>query len=263
MKNRNLFKLQIVFVILTIIFFGCSSNKGNKTTKIAGGISTPLTYKKIIDLGMLITEDLPERIIGKATMEKMGWEKNNEFDVRYWEFPTSDSTTMKGSDTYFTLFNHAGTHVDAPNHISEEGGIDSYPLEVFIGPVKVFDISEYTAENPVPMKIFENKISAGDIVITYVNFSPSKSGNKSPGFSTYLSEEASEFLAELPVRAFCTDAASAGASHQAFLTRRIPIYEQLINVDKLLYKENMVFVGVPINIKDGDGMLVRPVVLVY
>jgi kynurenine formamidase len=41
------------------------------------------------------------------------------------------------------------------------------------------------------------------------------------------------------------------------------VYETLVNVDSLLEKSNMYFVGVPLNIKDGDGMLVRPVVLVY
>jgi kynurenine formamidase len=30
-----------------------------------------------------------------------------------------------------------------------------------------------------------------------------------------------------------------------------------------LGKENMLFVGAPLNIKDGDGMMVRPVVLIY
>jgi len=51
--------------------------------------------------------------------------------------------------------------------------------------------------------------------------------------------------------------------HYAFLSRGIPIYEQLFSVDKLLDKENMYFVGVPLNIRGGDGMIVRPVVFVY
>ena len=98
---------------------------------------------------------------------------------------------------------------------------------------------------------------------------------------TTLSFEAAEYLAELPVRAFATDAWSVGARgnvpaevqnnvyqreapiHNAFLSRSIPIYEALLNVDKLLTKRNMLFTGTPLNIKDGDGMLVRPVVLVY
>ena len=51
--------------------------------------------------------------------------------------------------------------------------------------------------------------------------------------------------------------------HYAFLSRGIPVYETLVNFDSLLDKGNMYFVGVPLNIKDGDGMMVRPVVLAY
>ena len=51
--------------------------------------------------------------------------------------------------------------------------------------------------------------------------------------------------------------------HQAFLSRGIPIFEQLVNIDKLLDRDSMFFFGAPLNIKDGDGMMVRPLVLVY
>jgi kynurenine formamidase len=40
------------------------------------------------------------------------------------------------------------------------------------------------------------------------------------------------------------------------------VYEQLFNLDRLIGRENLYFVGVPLNIKDGDGMMVRPVALV-
>jgi len=49
----------------------------------------------------------------------------------------------------------------------------------------------------------------------------------------------------------------------AFLSRGILAYEQLVNVGGLLGKERMYFVGVPLNAKDSDGMIVRPVVFVY
>lgn len=51
--------------------------------------------------------------------------------------------------------------------------------------------------------------------------------------------------------------------HQIFLARGIPIYEQLFNLDRLVNRERMFFVGVPLNIKDADGMMVRPVVFLY
>jgi kynurenine formamidase len=86
-----------------------------------------------------------------------------------------------------------------------------------------------------------------------------------------LSNDAAEFLAKVPVRAFGTDAYSVDAVedtawpniHHSFLSRGIPVYEELLNIDKLLSKHRMYFVGVPLNIKSGDGMMVRPVVFVY
>jgi len=96
-----------------------------------------------------------------------------------------------------------------------------------------------------------------------------------------LTYEAAEYLASIPVNAFGTDAFSVDTSddndpinskssvaraapvHHAFLSRGIPVYEQLFQVDVLLAKLNMYFVGVPLNIKDGDGMNVRPIVFVY
>lgn len=51
--------------------------------------------------------------------------------------------------------------------------------------------------------------------------------------------------------------------HYSFLSRSIPAYEQLMNMDRLLGKSNLFFVGVPLNIENGDGMIVRPVVFVY
>jgi kynurenine formamidase len=48
--------------------------------------------------------------------------------------------------------------------------------------------------------------------------------------------------------------------HYAFLSRAIPIYEELFNMDSLLERpetDAMYFTGVPLSIQDGDGMLVR------
>jgi kynurenine formamidase len=57
--------------------------------------------------------------------------------------------------------------------------------------------------------------------------------------------------------------ARAAPNHEAFLSVGIPIYEELFNLDRLLGKEKMFFTGVPLNIENGDGMMVRPVVFVY
>ena len=178
--------------------------------------------------------------------------------------------SVSGSNAYYTLFNHGGPHVDAPNHMGEGGGIDSYPIEGFSGPVKAFDVSGYAFGRSVPASVFQGHVQPGDIVLILTRYMPPQTDEALPDVKT-LTNEAAEFLATLRVKAYGTDAFSVDALtdtkipsiHHAFLSRGIPVYEQLLNVDKLLGKEKMFFVGAPLNIKGGDGMTVRPVVFVY
>lgn len=178
--------------------------------------------------------------------------------------------TLPGSNAYYTLFNHGGPHVDAPNHYGFSGGVDSFPVEAFSGPVRVFDARGYPDGPSVPVELFRGKVDADDIVLIVTGYSPPSPEQVIPEFPT-LTDEAAEFLATLPVRAYGTDGFSVGyvgetsttGGHYSFLTRGIPVYEQLFNVEVLFEKQNMFFVGVPLNIQDGDGMIVRPVVFVY
>ena len=237
------------------------------------------TPREIIDLGTLVTEDLPERIWGKAYLAANGFEEPNTFDVIRWTFDSGDGV-LSGSNAYYRLFNHGGPHVDAPNHIGLEGGLDSYAVDAFTGPVKAFDVSDYATGRSVPIDAFtEQEITAGDIVLIYTGYVPPSTDDAIPDTIT-LTPDAAEYLASIPVRAYGTDSWSVanldaepvdGATkearavpiHNAFLSRGIPVYEQLFNVDALLGKDDLWFVGVPLNIENADGMIVRPVVLAY
>jgi arylformamidase len=224
---------------------------------------------EVIDLGATVTEDLPQRFWGKAFMKQMGFTKQNSFEVIKWTFPV-DGGSISGSNAYYTLFNHGGPHVDAPNHVGAGGGVDSYPLQAFSGPVKIFDASSYPIGRSVPIQLFQGHVQVGDIVLVYTRYGAPQTETANPESRT-LTHEAAEFLATLPVRAYGTDAFGVETLtdtkvpwiHQSLLSHRIPVYEQLLNLDKLLGKEKMFFVGVPLNIKGGDGMMVRPVVFVY
>jgi len=79
--------------------------------------------KEVIDLGALITEDLPERLWGRRFASEMGFDTNNVFDVIHWEYADG---AVRGSNSFYTLFNHGGPHVDAPNHVGLGRGVGSY-----------------------------------------------------------------------------------------------------------------------------------------
>ena len=51
--------------------------------------------------------------------------------------------------------------------------------------------------------------------------------------------------------------------HYAFLSRDIPNIEGLANLESLIGEEEIVFVGFPLKIKDGNGAPLRAAALVY
>jgi kynurenine formamidase len=247
---------------------------------IARAQQVPLPLE-IIDLGALVTEDLPERVWGRAILSDQGWyEEQNRFDVEIQEQELPGGT-VSVSNSYYRFFNHGGPHVDAPNHIGLPGGLDSYPIEAFVGPLKVFDVSEFPIGRTVEVDFFKQQdIDPGDIVLIYTGYVAPSNATDYPA-NTTMTREAALYLAGIPIKAVGTDAHSlytydddrpieaetalgrVAPVHEVFLSRRIPIYEELFNVDQLLDKSSMLFTGAPLNIENGDGMMVRPVVFVY
>lgn len=247
-------------------------------------MSGPWKPVAVVDLGALVTDDLSERVLGKAFVNTMwaplGLDRPNRFEVIRWDFQMPGGS-VSGQNSYYTVQSHGGPHVDAPNHIGVGGGVDTYPIEAFAGPVRVFDARDFPPGRSVPVDVFEDSVNVGDVVLIYTGFARPES-DEVVAQSTTLTYDAAEFLATLPIRAFGTDAPSVASFeegeptveapsetaravpiHHAFLSRSIPVYEQLQNVGELFGHERMFFVGVPLNIRNGDAMIVRPVVFVY
>ncbi len=174
--------------------------------------------------------------------------------------------------------------MDAPNHMDPEGdGVDIYELQQLFGRVQVVDLRSQPRDEPIPRQRLESEgIEPGHIVLLLVGYSPPKTPDDYPSYP-YLSKAAAEYLAELPVQAVGTDALSVeciscffsggqqGATgyenllpvHHAFLTRGIPVFETLVNLEALIDEEYAVFVGFPLKVKDGDGSPIRAAALVY
>lgn len=260
-------RYAILYVGLFLI--SCAGETGNSNQ------SVPVPTE-IIDLGALVTEQRPEEFWGKALLEEMDFTESNSFDVL-----TRSFGPVSVSNSYYRLFNHGGPHVDAPNHVGLGAGLDSYSIESFAGPLKVFDFSHLPIGRSITKEMLVDlPIDAGDIVLTYTGFSLTESEDFWPQ-AIALDYEAATYLAALPIRAIGTDALNVESmtdqspvpsedevarvipGHYAFLSMGIPAFEQLVNVDKLIGRKKMYFVGAPLNIKEGDGIMVRPLVLVY
>ena len=266
-------KKQIYILSIILFLIGCTTDQSK--TDFNPDLILP---KEIIDLSPVITEDLAEQKWGKTFLKMMGFRgKTNFLDVGI------DSPAYV-RNSYIEIFNHGGAHLDAPNHLEKDGmSIEDWDLEKLIGPVKIFDATSYENNSSIPMApLKELNLSSQGIFILHVNYIPPQNDKELPSYP-YLSPEACEYLASIPVKAIATDALSiesidgfskgveAGLSgykdlipnHYAILTNGIPLFESLENVNSLLEKENVIFLGFPLKIKDGNGSPVRAVAFVY
>ena len=175
------------------------------------------------------------------------------------------------ADALITLFNHVGPHHDPPSHLIKGGkSTDQIPLDQFYGHAKFFDFRSKAQDEP------------GDIVIVCVDYEAPTASGELPSYA-YLSGEAAEYLARVPIKAFASNMPSLGSvkryfqlieegltgsenifpEHYAFLSRDISNIEGLANLEGLVGEEEIVFVGFPLKIKDGNGAPLRPAALVY
>ncbi len=162
--NRTSFPLGVVAALSTVMV-SCSAPKQPDQRGLQFAPS------EVIDLGASVTEDLPQRLWGKAFLKQMGFTKQNSFEVIRWTFPM-EGGSVSGSNAYYTLFNHGGPHVDAPSHMGVGASLESYPVTAFSGPVKVFDVSAYPLGRSVPATVFQGHVEAGDVVLVLTRYTP-------------------------------------------------------------------------------------------
>jgi kynurenine formamidase len=234
--------------------------------------------RRIIDLSPVLTPDLPRRVWGKELLARSGYAETTEFDDIVRRPPGEGNWAGFVANSYWTLMNHGGPHVDAPNHLFEgAASVADYPLTQLIGPLKVVDARSQPQNEPIPRAFFDGAgIRPGDVVLLVVGYVPPSTAGELPRYP-YLSREAAEYLAAVPIRAFATDAWSVDCPprddrprggpvvHSAFLLRGIPTIEQLVNVQALLEEPNAVFVGFPLRVQgaSGNGSPIRAAALIY
>lgn len=234
--------------------------------------------KSIVDLSPTIGEDAPAATVGRRILRELGLPESTVF--RH----TISETPFYVADSRLELFNHIGPHHDAPSHMIKGGTTtDQVPLESFIGPARILDFRTRPKDLPLSRADFETAgVKRGDIVIAFVGYTPPLSPEDYPSYA-YLSGEAAEYLATLPVKLFATDMPSLAGlkhltkliakggtgpsfyapEHYAFLSRGIPSIEGLAHLERVVAEKSVVFVGFPLKIRDGNAGPLRAAALVY
>lgn len=178
-------------------------------------------------------------------------------------FASANSATSEL--TKITLGSHTGTHIDAPRHSKVSiAGIDSYPLDTFIGPCRVIDATRET-ETVSKQTIIDSDIKLGERVLFKTNNSLIGFDNWRPDY-IYLSGEAAEELAKRKIKLFGLDWISVkqqgnpdNRAHTALLSQNIPILEglDLSMVDPGDYE----LLFLPLKLGDVDGGMGRAVLM--
>jgi kynurenine formamidase len=228
-------------------------------------IESVLESYKIIDLTHIFEEEMPRPQVPYGHIPWKSYAKGDAFN-----------TNM------FLVFEHAGTHVDAPIHLGGVVGpsIDQISPEKWMGPCSVLDMShkgeneEVSAEE---IKDWESKHGLiKDDSIVLINYGWEKNWTTKHGVESQpylrnnpgLSEAAAQLLAERGVKlvggdtpTIDSDANPTEPAHRVLVPKHILVLENARNLGKLPPK-GAYFIGLPLRIKDGTGCPVRAIALV-
>ncbi len=185
---------------------------------------------------------------------------------------------------------HGGTHLDAPIHFSQNGlTADRIPVEQFIGPAVVIDVSRHaardrdyrlTTEDVTTWERAHGRIPRGAIVVLRTGWGmrwpdrKSYLGDDTPGdasnlhFPSYGADAARLLVEQRRVSALGADVASIdyGASgdfivHQIAAAANVIGLENLANVSALPPR-GATIIALPMKIEGGSGGPVRAIALI-
>ena len=203
--------------------------------------------------------------------------------VPYGHIPWKSHERGDSFNTFMILvFEHAGTHVDAPIHLGGVKGptIDEVPLDSWIGDCCVLDMTHKKEREFVTKEDIEDwerthrRIKRGEIVL--LNYGWQKrwkvpSGVENQPFlrdNPGLSEAAALILADRGVKLVGADTPTIDShadpeehAHRVLLPRGILIMENAANLDKLPPVGSLLM-AFPLKIGKGTGSPVRAVAII-
>jgi len=169
---------------------------------------------------------------------------------------------------------HAGTHVDAPAHMLENGAtLDEVPLEQFVGWATAVDLREKGASasiTPADLEGVEGRIAGCDFVTLYTGWGDKLGFTKEYVFSSpWLSREGAEWLIERGIRGVGIDHMSVSGmeekydipTHEALLGAGVLIIEGLALTPRVLERKRWYLLALPLRIKGASGAPARVLAL--
>lgn len=200
---------------------------------------------RIVDLTHPIDESIPLwPTFPRLTLEQTKW-------------AARDLVTMDRVE----MMTHTSTHVDAPLHFIPEGKtLDDYPIEKFMGPGVVVDLTPKEPEEPItPADIepYEDVVEPGDILLLHTAWDQYYGRTPEYLFEfPHFTRETAEYVASLEPKAVGTEGASVAGwdgevpnhgpatdvspddAHLPLLENDVLVIEELRNLDEVLDGES-------------------------
>lgn len=196
----------------------------------------------------------------------LSYEINSDMPV----YPGDIAVDLKKANNYkedgfngYTLLSamHAGTHIECPMHmVSDERYISELDLERFIGNAILLDVR---GQMSIELKdeYFKN-IKEGDIVLLYTGWESKYGSQEYYENHPVVSDKFAEFLVQKKIKILGVDMPSPDSNpfsiHKMLLGNNICILENLTNLSKLLYVEDLQVFAQPLKIR-AEASLVRAV----
>ncbi|MBI2184508.1 MAG: cyclase family protein [Thaumarchaeota archaeon] len=167
---------------------------------------------------------------------------------------------------------HAGTHVEAPAHMLEQGKmIHEYPLDRFVSPATVINMT-YKADHSTisASELDKEGVDENDSIIIRTDFTK-RIGTKGVAGTTQkhwidspkLTKDAIDWMAEKKVRILTTDFLPWPLPGELFvhlMSKDILYIENVGNLDQIT-KKKVTLVALPLKIFDVEATLTRAIVI--
>lgn len=182
-------------------------------------------------------------------------------------FPWHPKTEIAQTATYeehscevrrVSVGTHSGTHIDAPSHIFRGSPtIDCYDPGLWYSEVMVLDFTGRSPREAISGAEMKAKgVVKGLGVLIKTGWD--RRFGREDYYATYppISNEAAEFLSELPVLVVAADTPFTLDVHKIFLGKGIPLITNIANTDRLP-EGRMRLIAAPLLVRGGDGAPAR------
>lgn len=216
-----------------------------------------VTRMKIIDLTHTITENMTvypgteePRLVTTSTQAEDGFK-----------------------ETLIHLFSHVGTHMDAPQHVCEDGiSLDRMDAESFAGTGLVIDATSAASKGTIDMSyINKNREKADAVDFILFKTGWDKFWNSKEYFKGYpvISDEVAEYLVNSLKKGVGFDTLGIDTvedeklhlHHKLLDSDEMVIIENLCNLD-LVGEDIFIFLALPLKYENSDGAPARVVAMV-